>query len=146
MYTYDGKEVIVDYGHNPAGVGTVLREMKKIYKKLAVVVTISSESGESGDIEILKKAVEIGDFIVPASFYSRQAAEKHISSPKIILTDESKEEFKAGTLGATADQVLEGLKKGLECDVDAVICLGEAAFKYKRNIQSLPNYLKEENN
>lgn len=146
MYTYDGKEVIVDYGHNPAGVGTVLREMKKIYKKLAVVITISSESGESGDLEILKKAVEIGDFIVPASFYSRQAAEKHISSAKIIPTAESKEEFKSGTLGATADQVLEGLKKGLECDVDAVICLGEAAFKYKRNIQSLPNYLKEENN
>lgn len=145
MYTYNGSEVIVDYGHNPAGVGTVLREMKKIYKKLAVVVTISSESGESGDLEILQKAVEIGDFIVPASFYSRQAAEKHISSPKIILTDESKAEFKAGTLGATSKQVLEGLKKGLECDVDAVICLGEAAFKYKEHIKSLPCHLKEKN-
>ncbi len=63
--------------------------------------------------------------------------EKYISSNKIILTDEYPVKFKKGTLGATSDQVLEGLKKGLECDTDALVCLGEAAFKYKENILRL---------
>ncbi|HEX7467673.1 MAG TPA: Mur ligase family protein [Methanobacterium sp.] len=140
LYDYNGMDVVLDYGHNPAGIETVLRELKKVYNKITVVITVSSESGESGDMEILEKALENGDFIVPASFASRKAAEKHekyISSNKIIFTDEYPVKFKKGTLGATSDQVLEGLKKGLECKTDALICLGEAAFKYKENILRL---------
>ena len=136
LYSYNGMDVVLDYGHNPAGIETVLRELKKVYSKITVVITVSSESGELGDIEILEKALKIGDFIVPASFASRKAAEQldNISSGKIMLTDVSPAKFQKGTLGATADQVLEGVKKGLECDTQAMICLGEAAFKYKENI------------
>ena len=137
LYSHNGMDVVLDYGHNPAGIETVLRELKKVYSKITVVITVSSESGELGDEEILEKALKIGDFIVPASFASRRAAEKldnNISSGKIILTDLYPVKFQRGTLGATADQVLEGVKKGLECDAQALICLGEAAFKYKENI------------
>ena len=137
LYSYNKIDILIDYGHNPAGIETVLREIKKVYDKITVVITVSSESGYSGDVEILEKALEIGDFVVPASFASRRAAEKqerYISSGKILLTDLSLVNFKKGTLGANSDQVLEGLKKGLECDASALICLGEAAFKYKENI------------
>jgi UDP-N-acetylmuramate--alanine ligase len=132
--TYGNKDVIIDYAHNPGGVGTVLQELKKSYQKIAVVITVSSESGENGDIEILNQSLKIADFTIPASFYSRKAAHGLIESREIILTDASQEQFREGTLGATLKQVLEGLKKGLECDVDAVVCLGEAAFKYKDEI------------
>ncbi len=140
MYSHNGMDVFIDYGHNPAGIETVLREFKKVYSKITAVITVSSESGESGDIEILEKALEIGDFIVPASYASRMAATKqleHISSGKIILTDIQPEKFREGTLGASLDQVLEGLKKGLKCDTNAVVCFGEAAFKYKEDIVKL---------
>ena len=71
---------------------------------------------------------------------SRKAAEKHskhISTGKIIFTDISLVEFKKGTLGASSDQVIAGIKKGLKCKTDALVCLGEAAFKYKENILQL---------
>ena len=137
LFNYNGMDVILDYGHNPAGIETVVTELKKVYNSITVVLTVSSESGESGDNEILKKVLEIGDFIVPASFASRKAAEKqseYISSGKIILTDISSIKFKKGTLGATSDQVVEGVKKGLNCDTKALVCLGEAAYKYKEDI------------
>lgn len=137
LYNYEGMEVVIDYGHNPAGIGTVLREIKKVYERITVVITVSSESGEAGDIEILERVLDIADYIVPASFASWSAAEKfseHISSGKIVLTDKKPENFKDGTLGANSEQVLEGIKKGLECKTLAMICLGEAAFKYKKDI------------
>jgi UDP-N-acetylmuramate--alanine ligase len=140
LYDYNGMDIVLDYGHNPAGIETVLRELKKVYNNLTVVITVSSESGESGDIEILENALENGDFIIPASFASRKAAktkEKYISTGKIILTDISSHEFQKGTLGASSDQVLAGVKMGLECKTDALVCLGEAAFKYKENILKL---------
>jgi len=137
--TFNEKDVIVDYGHNPAGVETVLRELKKVYDKLAAVVTISSESGASGDDEIFRKALELADFVVPASSSSRTAAEKHLPHDKIVMTSRSLEKFREGTLGATEDQVIEGLKIGLKCDSQAVVCLGEASFKYKESIITLKN-------
>ena len=140
LYDHNGMEVIVDYGHNPAGIETVLRELKKVHDTITVVITVSSESGESGDAEILEKALKNGDFIIPASFASRKAAEKrgeHISSGKIILTDIATVKFKKGTLGASSEQVVEGIKKGLTCKTAALVCLGEAAFKYKENILKL---------
>jgi len=138
-YIYNGKkmDLIVDYAHNPSGVETVLRELRKTYDKLTVVITISSESGRTGDVEIMNKAMHNADFIIPASYYSRQAAEKYISSGKIKLTQEEPDEFREGTLGATGEQVIEGVKKGLECDTDVVVCIGEAAVKYKDNIKFL---------
>lgn len=130
------RDFIVDYAHNPSGVETVLHELKKIYPQVAVVITISSESQESGDMEILEKALDLADFIIPASFFSRKAAEKYISQKKIITTDAEPVEFREGTLGATSDQVLEGLKKATECNVDAIVCIGEAAIKYKDDIDT----------
>jgi UDP-N-acetylmuramate--alanine ligase len=129
-------DFIVDYAHNPSGVETVLQELKKIYPKIAVVITISSESHEYGDLEILEKALELADFIIPASFFSRKASEKYITRKKIITTDVEPVEFREGTLGATCDQVLEGLKKATACNVDAIVCIGEAAIKYKDEINT----------
>ncbi len=132
-----GKEVIIDYAHNPGGVETVLRELRKIHGRIAVVITVSSESGEIGDINILNKCLENADFIIPASFYSRKAADKlleSITSDKIFLTHKNPREFKKRTLGANLEQVIGGLEKALECDVPAVVCIGEAAFKYKEDI------------
>ncbi len=31
LYDHNGMDVILDYGHNPAGIETVLRELKKVY-------------------------------------------------------------------------------------------------------------------
>lgn len=132
-------DLIVDYAHNPSGVETVLRELSKTYEKLAVVVTVSSESGSKGDTEIMEKTIKYADFIIPASFDSRKAAEKFISTGRIILTNKQPKAFKNGTLGATSKQVIEGLLKGLECDADALVCIGEAAFKYKPDIKNLIN-------
>ena len=87
-------------------------------------------------MEILEKALDLADFIIPASFFSRKAAEKYISQKKIITTDAEPVEFREGTLGATSDQVLEGLKKATECNVDAIVCIGEAAIKYKDDIDT----------
>ena len=137
LFAHEGMDVILDYGHNPAGIETVLRELKKVYETITVVITVSSESGISGDFEIMDKILKIGDFIVPASHASRNVAEKHIQhikSGKIVLTETSNVKFENGTVGASQDQVLEGIKTGLKCRSSALICLGEAAFKYKEDI------------
>ena len=141
LFTYEGMEVVLDYGHNPAGIETVLRELKKVYESVTVVLTVSSESGEQGDLEIFDKVLKFADFIVPASHASRMVAEtrtEFIESGKIVMTNESKVEFdKTGTLGASSDQVIDGIKTGFKCKSSALICLGEAAFKYKKSILEL---------
>ena len=137
LFTQDDMDVVLDYGHNPGGIETVLRELKKVYESITVVITVSSESGKQGDIEILDKTLEISDFIVPASHASRIVAEKkveHIESGKIVLTGKSSVKFEEGTVGASPEQVLDGIKTGLTCKSSALICLGEAAFKYKEDI------------
>jgi UDP-N-acetylmuramate--alanine ligase len=134
--TLPNTDFIVDYAHNPSGVESVLLELKKIYPQVAVVITVSSESQKSGDLEILEKALDLADFIIPASFFSRKAAEKYISRKEILTTDVEPVEFKDGTLGATCEQVLEGLEKATQCNADAIVCIGEAAIKYKDEINT----------
>lgn len=138
---YKGKDIIIDYAHNPGGVETILRELKKVYETIAVVISVSSESGEKGDNDILNKSLNIADFVIPASFHSRKGVDNFknsaIKSEKIILTSKYPEDYKKGTLGANLEQLTEGLKTALECHVDAVICIGEAAFKYKEDIQKI---------
>lgn len=141
---YNGKNVIVDYAHNPGGVETVLRELKKIYKTVAVVITVSSESGDHGNTEILNKCLSNADYVIPASYYSRKAADRYQDhespgprSNKIILTPQHPEEFKKGTLGANLDQITVGVETALRIDVEAIICIGEAAFKFKENIRDI---------
>lgn len=143
LFYYDDKKVFVDFAHNPGGLETVLREWKKIYSTIAVVITISSESGIKGDIEIIKKALKFSDYVIPASYHSREAANKYIESNKIIYTQGSISEYREGTVGATKEQVMEGLEKGLSCDVEAVICLGEAAVKYKEQMKKFKDTRSE---
>lgn len=131
------KDVIIDYAHNVGGVETILRELNKIYKRVAVVITVSSESGETGDVNILNKCLENADFIIPASFYSRKAVNNFLSlneSDRILLPNENPDEFKIGTLGANLEQVISGLEKAFECNASVIVCIGEAAIKYKEDI------------
>lgn len=134
--TFDNKEVMVDYAHNPAGMTTVLKELKNIYGVMVNVITTSSESGMDGDHEIFKCSADYSDYIVPASYNAylcaKDALEKGLYSDKIILPDYMPHDKKQGTLGATKEQVLAGFKKSLNIDADLIVCTGEAAFKYKQ--------------
>ena len=126
---------MVDYAHNPAGITTVLKELKNKYNKVVNVITTSSESGLEGDKQIMKKALEYADIVIPASYNSYQCAknllESHEYEDKIILPDSMPKSTKIGTLGATLEQVLIGFNKSLDIDADLIVCTGEAAFKYK---------------
>lgn len=129
------KEIMIDYAHNPAGITTVLKEIKNIYPKIVNVITTSSESGLSGDTEILNCSADYADYIVPASYNAylcaKEALKNGLYTDKIVLPDSMPTDEKQGTLGATVEQVLSGFNKSLEIDADLIICTGEAAFKYK---------------
>lgn len=113
-------KVILDYAHNPAGVKSVIQTVSNIIqndKKLAngrfiIVNTISSESGDEGDLEIAK-LLSKADIVIPAS-YSAFKSSKFINDfanekCEIIYTESSKDSTKVGTLGASFEQVKEGL-------------------------------------
>ena len=152
----DNKTIMVDYAHNPAGVETILHEISKIYDKTAVVITVSSESGVEGDFDILDSAIGNVDYIVPASHDSRYADDKLIELTKekrqnelhlsreysieelndtFILTDSDIEQKSIRTLGASEEQVIDGLKTALTIDSDIVLIIGEAAFKFESAIR-----------
>lgn len=136
MGSVEGKTVMVDYAHNPAGVETVLRELNKIYGDFAVVITVSSESGHDGDVEIFNDALKYAKFIVPASYSARIVADEFIKEDSslldtIVLTDDIPEEFRKRTLGATKEEVYEGIKTGLKTNVNTIVVIGEAAIKFK---------------
>ena len=151
----DGKTIMVDYAHNPAGVETILHAINEIYDKTAVVITVSSESGIDGDFDILDSAIGNVDYIVPASYDSRYAAEKLIELSKdgkqeelnlsevysieeleetFVLSKKAIEQKSKKTLGASEDQVINGLKEALKIDSDIILIIGEAAFKFKSAI------------
>lgn len=132
---FSNKEIMIDYAHNPAGITTVLKELKNIYGKIINVITTSSESGIDGDTEILNCSAEYSDYIVPASYNAYLCAKKALNegkfTDKIVLPDDMPNHEKMGTLGASIEQVLSGFNKSLEIDADLIVCTGEAAFKYK---------------
>ncbi|OED30712.1 Mur ligase family protein [Methanosphaera sp. WGK6] len=134
------KKIMVDYAHNPAGITTVMKELKNSYKTIINVITTSSESGLNGDKQILDCSAEYADYIVPASHNSyicaKNALDDGLYMNKIILPENMPEGGKDGTLGATKNQVLCGFKKALSIDADLVVCTGEAAFKYKDIIKN----------
>ena len=144
MGEVEGKTIMVDYAHNPAGVKSVLQAVDEIYGKVAVVITVTSESGEEGDIEILKNAIGNVDYIIPASYDCKAAADKLLSiasegegdydlnllSSIFVFTEGEMEQKGVRTLGASQEQVLDGLETALKTDADLVLCLGEAAFKF----------------
>lgn len=137
----DGKEIFVDYAHNPAGVQTVLNEFKKLYGDYTTVITVSSESGYEGDLEIFEKVLEFSKYIVPASVASQKIAcmkiEDDPSLEDRILFDSIGDFVKEGTLGASREEVEEGIKKALTTDSEMIVAIGEAATKFKSCINEL---------
>ncbi|MDO5824823.1 MAG: Mur ligase family protein [Methanosphaera sp.] len=133
--TMDNRVIMVDYAHNPAGITTVLKELKNHYGRVVNVITTSSESGIEGDMNIMQNALEYADIVVPASYNSYICAKKLMNddrfSDKIVLPEHMPKSTKVGTLGATLEQVLIGFNKSLDIDADLIVCTGEAAFKYK---------------
>ena len=136
-----GKNIFVDYAHNPAGVETVLKEFKKLFGDFTTVITVSSESGYPGDLDIFNSVLKFSKFIVPASTASQKiAVEKLESNPKLndrIFLNHVGDFEKVGTLGASEDEVRDGLKKALNLDCEMVIAIGEAATKFKSIIFEL---------
>ena len=139
--TIDSKDIYVDYAHNPAGVQTVLNEFKKLYGDYTTVITVSSESGYDGDLAIFDNVLEYSKYIVPASTASKKIAEEKISeNPGLkerIFFDSVDEFEKEGTLGASYEQVKNGIEKALETDSDLIVAIGEAATKFKSCIEDL---------
>ena len=151
---------MVDYAHNPAGVETILHEISKIYDRTCVVITVSSESGIEGDFDILDSAIGNADYIVPASYNCRYAADKLIEMTKegrqdelhldgvyglnqleeiFVFTEEDLKQESIKTLGASEEQVINGLKTALKVDSDIILIIGEAAFKFESAIRDFCN-------
>ncbi|WP_406537519.1 Mur ligase family protein [Methanobrevibacter sp.] len=130
-----GKDIFVDYAHNPAGVETVLKEFKKLFGDFTTVITVSSESGYPGDLDIFNSVLKFSKFIVPASTASQKiATEKLKDNPKLndrIFFNYVGNFEKTSTLGASEEEVKEGIKKALNLDCKMVIAIGEAATKFK---------------
>ena len=137
----NGKDIFVDYAHNPAGVETVLKEFKKLFGDFTTVITVSSESGYAGDLDIFNSVLKFSKFIVPASVASQKIAlEKLKDNPKLndrIFLNHIGEFEKTGTLGASQDEVRDGIKKAINLDCEMVIAIGEAACKFKNIIFEL---------
>ncbi|WP_295589213.1 Mur ligase family protein [uncultured Methanobrevibacter sp.] len=137
----NGKDIFVDYAHNPAGVETVLKEFKKLFGDFTTVITVSSESGYPGDLDIFNSVLKFSKFIVPASTASQKiATEKLRDNPKLndrIFFNYVGNFEKTSTLGASEEEVKEGIKKALNLDCKMVIAIGEAATKFKSIIFEL---------
>ena len=131
----NGKDIFVDYAHNPAGVETVLKEFKKLFGDFTTVITVSSESGYPGDLDIFNSVLKFSKFIVPASTASQKiATEKLKDNPKLndrIFFNYVGNFEKTSTLGASEEEVKEGIKKALNLDCKMIIAIGEAATKFK---------------
>ncbi len=137
----DSKEIYVDYAHNPAGVQTVLSQFKNLFGDFTCVITISSESGDDGDLAIFNNALEFSKYVVPASVASQKMAQEFIlKDPSLgdrILFDSVDDFVKKGTLGASYDEVKGGIKKALDTDCNLIVAIGEAATKFKSCVDDL---------
>ncbi|MEN6291274.1 MAG: Mur ligase family protein [Methanobacterium sp.] len=133
-----GKQVIIDYAHNPAGVKAIIQTLireKPETSRLIVVNTVSSESGIAGDIEIAK-ILKDADVIVVASNASRKASSEINVNNHVILTESSKKGSKIGTLGASKAQVGESLNLAINeaKKEDIILIIGEGGVKYSSEI------------
>ncbi|MGF7117853.1 Mur ligase family protein [Methanobacterium oryzae] len=137
-FNVNGKYVIVDYAHNPAGVRAIIQTLlqkKSHNSKLIVVNTISSESGIEGDIEIAK-ILKDADIIIVASNASRMALMETETNSQVVMAESSKKSSKTGTLGASKEQVGESLKIAISKaeDNDMILVIGEGGVKYSSEI------------
>ena len=134
-------EIYVDYAHNPAGVQTVLDQFEKLFGDFTCVITVSSESGHDGDLAIFNNALEYAKYVVPASAASQKVAYELIrddsSLTEKILFDHVDDFVKKGTLGASYDEVREGIEKALTMDCGLIVAIGEAATKFKSCVDDL---------
>ena len=134
-------EIYVDYAHNPAGVQTVLDQFEKLFGDFTCVITVSSESGYDGDLAIFNNALEYAKYVVPASAASQKIACELIrddsSLTEKILFDHVDDFVKKGTLGASYDEVREGIEKALTMDCGLIVAIGEAATKFKSCVDDL---------
>ena len=94
-------------------------------------------------------------YIVPASHDSRLVADELLASAKegkadfdyetllntFVFTEVDPEQASKFTLGASAEQVIEGVKAALKTDSDIIIVLGEAGFKFESGIEDYCNGL-----
>jgi UDP-N-acetylmuramate--alanine ligase len=85
--------------------------------------------------------LKFSKFIVPASVASQKVAlEKLRANPKLndrIFLNHVDDFEKKGTLGASEEEVRDGLRKAINLDCEMVIAIGEAATKYKSIIFDL---------
>lgn len=138
----NGKKFIVDYAHNIGGVATILKNFKDSYGDIITINTISSESGEIGDNQILDKLLEYSQYIIATSKASQKVAkERIVDNPelkeRIFFSDLDKSFLKEGTSGASYNEVLNGFKLALSFDCDTVVSIGEAGTKFKNCINEL---------
>ncbi|MCQ2972378.1 MAG: UDP-N-acetylmuramate--alanine ligase [archaeon] len=137
----NGKDIISDYAHNPGGVDTVLRSFNQLYDTFAVVITISSESGEVGDNEIFDKVLQYSNYIVACSKASQKVAKERITkNPELkerILLSQADESFIVdGTTGASLKEVENGIKTALTIDCEAIITIGQAGTEYFSSLKN----------
>ena len=133
-----GKQIIIDYAHNPAGVKAIIQTLileKPETSRLIVVNTVSSESGINGDMEIAK-ILKDADVIIVASNASRKASSEINVNNYVILTESSKTGSKIGTLGASKAQVEESLNLAVNeaTKDDIILIIGEGGVKYSAEI------------
>lgn len=137
------KTIFVDYAHNPAGVQTVLKEFQKLFGDFTTVITVSSESGYSSDLNIFNSVLKFSKFVVPASPASQKIAiEKLNDNPRLndrIFLNNISEFKKDGTLGANREDVCNGIKKALNLNCEMIVAIGEAATKFKSVVDDLKN-------
>jgi UDP-N-acetylmuramate--alanine ligase len=92
-------------------------------------------------LDIFNSVLKFSKFIVPASTASQKiASEKLTENPKLndrIFLNYVSDFTKTGTMGASKNQVRDGIKKALNLDCEMVIAIGEAATKYKSLIFDL---------
>lgn len=140
--SFKGKDILADYAHNPGGVETVLKSFNNLYNDFAIINTVTSESGEIGDIEIFDKLLEGSKYIVACSRASQKVAREKIAEnnelEERIFFSELDDSFgDEGTLGATFSEVQNAFKLALDLDCDAIITIGEAGTKYKSAVNDL---------
>ncbi|AAM01969.1 Mur ligase family protein [Methanopyrus kandleri] len=133
----DGERVVIlDYGHNPAGVDATLRCVKEAYRerRVCAVIAVASELGPEGDEEILRRAADLADLVVVASYAAYEVMDR-VDADNVIAAESATKPFeKKGTLGASREQVLDGLKEALRSDCEVVVLFGEAPLKYREEI------------
>ena len=132
----DSPKIILDYAHNPAGVQSIIETIlsfKKDSSNLIIINTISSESGDEGDLKIAN-LLNYGDTVIPVSNSAFKFSKFITTDIKHIKSSSNGE--KQGTLGASLKQVKEGIELGLKIanKEDIILIIGEGGVKFSKEI------------